>query len=113
MSSPKGYRDPLYIIKDIILTLSEYGELNQTSLVSFCGLNLKKHRHFLEDLEKKQMILKYEQKQGKRNVMMYKATPQGLEFCRNILEPYEDIFPRRVRTANNNESSKISLLILV
>ena len=25
MSSPKGYRDPLYIIKDIILTLSEYG----------------------------------------------------------------------------------------
>ena len=25
------------MIKDIILTLGEYGELNQTSLVSFCG----------------------------------------------------------------------------
>ena len=28
------------------------------------------------------MIVKYEQKQGKRSVIMYKATHKGLEFCR-------------------------------
>lgn len=105
MTSPKGYRDPLYIIKDIILTLAEYGELNQTSLVSFCGLNLTKHKHFLDELEQKQMITKYEIKQGKRNVMMYKTTVQGMEFCRTVLDPYEKIFPRKNRTATGNKSS--------
>lgn len=94
------------------MTLAEYGELNQTSLISFCGLNLKKHRHFLDDLEEKQMIIKYEQKQGKRNVMMYKTTHKGMEFSRSILEPYEDIFPRKAKTTRH-ENSKLSLLILV
>lgn len=112
MSRPTGYRDPLYIIKDVILALARYGELNQTSLISFCGLNLKKHRHFLDELEEKQMIIKYEQKQGKRKVMMYKTTHKGLEFCRTILEPYEDIFPRKLKPTSH-ENSKLSLLILV
>lgn len=112
MSRPTGYRDSLYIIKDVILALARYGELNQTSLISFCGLNLKKHRHFLDELEEKQMIIKYEQKQGKRNVMMYKSTPKGMEFCSSILEPYEDIFPRKLKPTSH-ENSKLSLLILV
>ena len=112
MASSKGYRGPLYIIKDIILTLSEYGELNQTSLISFCGLNLKTHRHFLDDLEIKQMITKFERKQGKRNVIMYKTTHEGLEFCRNILEPFEDVFPRKAKTIDRKKSN-LSLLILV
>jgi len=112
MDSPKGYRGPLYIIKDIILTLSEYGELNQTSLISFCGLNLKTHRHFLDDLEGKKMIVKYEKKQGKRNLIMYKTTPEGLEFCRTILQPFEDVFPRKMKTTNR-DNSKLSLLVLV
>jgi hypothetical protein len=31
------YRDRVYIRKDIILKLSEYGELNQSKLMSYCG----------------------------------------------------------------------------
>ena len=112
MVSPRGYRDPLYIIKDIILTLAEYGELNQTSLISFCGLNLKTHRHFLDELEEQEMISKTEKKQGKRNLIIYKTTHKGLEFCRTILEPYEDIFPRKVKTSGSDKS-KLSLLILI
>ena len=43
MSGSSGsYRDRIYIVKDIILKLVERGELNQTALLSFCGLNLKK-----------------------------------------------------------------------
>jgi hypothetical protein len=34
------YRDRVYIRKDVILKLSEYGELNQTKLMSYCGLNV-------------------------------------------------------------------------
>ena len=43
----------MYIRKDIILKLTEYGELNQTSLLSYCGLNLVKHKEILDDMETK------------------------------------------------------------
>lgn len=108
MTPRQGYRDPVYIIKDIILTLVEYGQLNQTSLISFCGLNLTKHRDLLDGLEKNQMITKYEDKQGKRKVTMYKVTPKGIDFCQTILDPYENIFPRKEKVT---KEKKLSLLI--
>jgi len=64
--SPSSYRDRIYIVKDIILKLVEYGELNQTALVSFCGLNLKKHKPILEDLEANGLIRRTEKMVGKR-----------------------------------------------
>jgi predicted transcriptional regulator len=42
------YRDRIYIVKDIILKLVQYGELNATSLISFCGLNFKKHMSIVD-----------------------------------------------------------------
>jgi len=42
--------------KDIILKLTEYGELNQTSLLSYCGLHLVKHKDILDDMEAKGTI---------------------------------------------------------
>src|SRR5215213_6966067 len=89
------YRDRIYIVKDIILKLLEYGELNQTALVSFCGLNLKKHKPILDDLESNGLISKDETQFGKRTVTIYKPTERGIEFCRSILDPYEKMFPRR------------------
>ena len=48
----------MYIRKDIILKLTEYGQLNQTSLLSYCGLNLVKHKDILDDMEAKGIIQK-------------------------------------------------------
>jgi predicted transcriptional regulator len=93
--SNSSYRDRIYIVKDIILKLLEYSELNQTTLVSFCGLNLKKHKPILDDLESNRLISKHEIQFGKRTVTIYKPTESGVEFCRSILEPYEKMFPRR------------------
>jgi predicted transcriptional regulator len=93
--SPSSYRDRIYIVKDIILKLIEYGELNQTALVSFCGLNLKKHKPILEELESNGLIDRQESVAGKRTVTIYRPTQKGLQFCRDILEPYERMFPRR------------------
>jgi predicted transcriptional regulator len=93
--SPSSYRDRIYIVKDVILKLVEYGELNQTALVSFCGLNLKKHKSILEDIEDNDLIEKREVTLGKRTVTMYRPTQKGMAFCRDILEPYEKMFPRR------------------
>jgi predicted transcriptional regulator len=105
--SPISYRDRIYIVEDIILKLVEHGELNQTALVSFCGLNLKKHRCILDELQVNGFISKSELPFGKRMVAIYKPTQKGVEFCRSILEPYERMFPRRkesvVGNSNNNE----------
>ncbi|HJR48482.1 MAG TPA: winged helix-turn-helix domain-containing protein [Nitrososphaeraceae archaeon] len=105
--SPSSYRDRIYIVKDVILKLVEYGELNQTALVSFCGLNLKKHKSILEDIEHNELIERREATIGKRTVTIYKPTQKGMEFCRDILEPYEKMFPRRKDEINKEQSSVV------
>jgi predicted transcriptional regulator len=106
----KSYRDKIYIIKDIISLLAEYGTLNQTALVSYSGLNLKKHKHILDSLEEKGFISKSVVEDGKRTITIYKATAKGLEFCRVIIEPYEELFPRK---STDSDQNKLRLLILV
>jgi predicted transcriptional regulator len=121
--SRSSYRDRIYIVKDVILKLVEYGELNQTALVSFCGLNLKKHKSILEDIEDNELIERREVTIGKRTVTMYRPTQKGMAFCRDILEPYEKMFPRRkdeIKEKNNpavEEEKKVNkgsiMLVLI
>lgn len=94
LTTSKSQRDRIYIIKDIILTLSEYGELNQTTLLSYCGLNLTKHRNILENLESHEMIRRENHEGRKRRVSVFKVTQKGMNFCKSILDPYEILFPR-------------------
>jgi predicted transcriptional regulator len=104
--SESSYRDRIYIVKDIMLKLMEHGELNQTTLLSFCGLNLKKHKPILDELESNEFIGKDELPYGKRRIIIYKPTRKGIEFCTNILEPYERVFPRR-KVVNNDTLKNI------
>jgi predicted transcriptional regulator len=110
--SSTSYRDRIYIVKDIILKLVEYGELNQTALVSFCGLNLKKHKPILDDLEANKLISRAEKMVGKRTVAIYRPTHDGIEFCRTILEPYEKMFPRR-KDDEEPAGNELAMLLLV
>jgi predicted transcriptional regulator len=108
------YRDRVYIIQDIILKLAEHGELSQSALISLCGLNLKKHRCILDELEVNGLICKSKSPFGKRPVMVYKPTQKGIDFCRSILDPYERMFPRKkesVLTVNNNSISNVRLTL--
>jgi predicted transcriptional regulator len=91
------YRDRIYIRKDIILKLTEHSELNQTALLSYCGLNLMKHKDILESLERKGFITRIEQAWGNKKIIKYAVTQKGREFSKLILEPYEDMFPRKER----------------
>ena len=114
--TPSSYRDRIYIIKDVILKLVEYGELNQTALISFCGLNLKKHKPILDDLEENGMIERKEEPFGKRTVAFYRPTQKGVAFCKGILEPYEKVFPRRKdekKSAGEAKSTTQLVLLLV
>jgi predicted transcriptional regulator len=107
----KSYRDRIYIIKDVISLLTEYGQLNQTALFSYSGLNLKKHKKVLDDLESHGFVAKSTLQDGKRTITIYKATAKGIDFCRTIIEPYEELFPRKPKS--ETDSSKLSLLILI
>ena len=105
--STTSYRDRIYIVKDIMLKLMEHNELNQTTLLSFCGLNLKKHKSILYELESNEFVNKNELPYGKRRIIIYKPTRKGMEFCTNILEPYENVFPRR-KTINDHVLDNIN-----
>jgi len=94
MGSSVEYRDKTYIRKDVILKLVQYGTLNQTALLSYCGLNLQKHRRILEELEQRGLIAREETMRGKKRITLYKATAEGVSFCKRVLEPYEAMFPR-------------------
>jgi predicted transcriptional regulator len=101
LANPKKYRDRIYIVKDIILTLAEYGQLNQTALFSFCGLNITKHKSILDNLEQNEIIQRIETVEGKRTITIFKVTHKGMNFCHDIIEPYEKLFPRDGRSSNS------------
>jgi predicted transcriptional regulator len=88
------YRDRIYIRKDVLLKLYEYGELNQSKLMSYCGLNNVKHREIIEEMVKKEIILRTEEAWGNKTIIKYKASEKGRQILREILEPYEEFFPR-------------------
>ena len=107
VSSSQSHRDRIYIVRDIIMKLVEYGQLNQTALVSYCGLNLKKHRNIFDKMELNGLIIKTEKSLGKRTVTVYSASQKGLEFCRAIIEPYEKLFPRSIDSNGDNTISLV------
>ncbi len=89
------YRDRIYIRKDILLKLSEYGELNQSKLMSYCGLNNVKHREIIEEMVAKGLITRTEEPWGNKTIIKYRVSQKGNELLKAILEPYEFLFPRR------------------
>jgi predicted transcriptional regulator len=81
--------------KDIILKLNEFGELNQSQLMSYCGLNNVSHKPIIDDLVEKGLIIRFEEPWGKQNrIIKYKVSEKGKEIAKAIFEPYELLFPR-------------------
>ncbi len=62
--------------------------------MSYCGLNNVKHKDLLDDMVKKEMINRTEEPWGNKTIMKYKVSEKGREILREILEPYEELFPR-------------------
>src|SRR5437867_8565196 len=80
--------------EDILLKLYQYGELNQTKLMSFCGLNNVKHKEILDDMVNKGLIIRRQEHWGDTTVLMYRASEKGMKILRELLQPYEELFPR-------------------
>lgn len=97
------HRDRVYMRKDILLKLAEYGELNQSQLMAYCGLNNIKHREVVDELVKKGFISRFEEQWGSRKVIKYKVSDKGEKLARDILEPYEMLFPRKKDRRRKND----------
>ena len=90
----REYRDRIYIRKDILLKLYEYGEMNQSRLMSICGLNNAKHKGILDDMIAKGLLELEKEPWGNKIILKYKISQKGLNIMKQILEPYEELFPR-------------------
>lgn len=90
-------RDKIYIIKDVMLRLLRTGEMNKSMLLSLCGLNSKIHAFVLDDLETRNFVVKRQTRNGAKEISIYNITYDGMQFCNNILAPYEEVFPRKTR----------------
>jgi len=88
------HRERIYIRKDIILKLAEHGQLNQSQLMSYCGLNNVKHKPILDEMVARGLITRVEEPWGAKKIIIYKTSPLGQKLAREILEPYESLFPR-------------------
>jgi predicted transcriptional regulator len=74
------YRDRVYIRKDVILKLSEYGELNQSKLMSYCGLNNVKHKAIIDDMVEKGLIVRSEEPWGNKTIINTRYQKKGERF---------------------------------
>jgi len=76
------------------LKLYEYGEMNQSKLMSVCGLNNVKHKGILDSMVTKQMITRKEEPWGNKTIYKYNISNTGKKLLEEVLQKYEDLFPR-------------------
>ena len=77
-----------------MLKLYEFGEMNQSRLMSICGLNNVKHKGILDNMVNKQMIERKEEAWGQKTIYKYKIAEKGKTLLEEVLQRYEDLFPR-------------------
>ena len=68
--------------------------MNQSRLMSICGLNNVKHKGILDSMVNKQMIERREEPWGNKIIFKYKIAEKGKTLLEEVLQRYEDLFPR-------------------
>lgn len=63
--------------------------------MSMCGLNNVKHKGILDDMVKKEMIVRTEEAWGNKSVIKYRVSEKGREILKEVFDPYEKLFPRK------------------
>ena len=68
--------------------------MNQSRLMSICGLNNVKHKGILDSMVEKQMINRREEPWGNKTIFKYTIAEKGRTLLEDILQKYEELFPR-------------------
>ena len=57
-------------------------------------MNNVKHKEIIDELVDKGLIIRIEEPWGAKKIIKYRVSDKGTELAREILEPYEMLFPR-------------------
>lgn len=76
------------------MKLYEHGEMNQSKLMSYCGLNTVRHRGLIDNMIKKGMINRTLEPWGNKTIIKYNISEEGRKTLREVLNQYEILFPR-------------------
>ena len=68
--------------------------MNQSKLMSICGLNNAKHKGILDDLIEKGILNLEKEPWGNKVILKYKISEKGVRIMKEVLDPYEELFPR-------------------
>jgi predicted transcriptional regulator len=79
--------------------------MNQSKLMSYCGMNNVKHKEILDSMVEKGMIDKNEQAWGSKIIIKYNISQKGTSILREILEPYEELFPRSSGSSSGSDKN--------
>ena len=74
--------------------------------MSYCGLNNVKHKSIIDEMVKKELISRTEEMWGSKVIIKYKISERGRKIMQDILEPYEELFPRDDK--NKNTRNKVT-----
>ena len=62
--------------------------------MSICGLNNVKHKEILDSMVTKQMLERKSESWGNKTIYKYKISEKGKTLLEEVLQRYEDLFPR-------------------
>ena len=62
--------------------------------MSICGLNNVKHKGILDSMVTKELIERREESWGSKTIFKYKIAQRGKALLEEVLQRYEDLFPR-------------------
>jgi len=88
------HRDRIYVRKDILIELSEHGEMTQNRLLILCRLNLTKQKYIIDKMLNQNLIELREEAFGHTHIHIYRITAAGQTLLNDVLQKYEDLFPR-------------------
>ena len=69
--------------------------MNQSKLMSICGLNNVKHKGILDGMVNKGLITRIEEPWGSKTIIKYQVASKGKDVLKALFEPYEELFPRK------------------
>ncbi len=70
--------------------------------MSYCGLNHIKHKNIIDDMVEKEFITRINEPWGSKIIIKYRVSEKGREILKEILEPYETLFPRSETGADDD-----------
>lgn len=62
--------------------------------MSYCRLNNVKHKGILDDMVQKGFLERNTEAWGNKTILKYKVAEKGMNILKEVLEPYEELFPR-------------------